>query len=308
MKSNQETQSGNRPLIFIHIPKTGGSTMGQILDRRHDREQIAVYSGVEQVRGDFFHLAAEKQARLRLVRGHMPFGMHEVFAGPVDYMTMFRHPVERVLSLYYHAAGRQDPGNYLHDRVGGAGLSLGEFLEGRVTVEMDNLQTRMLAGWTDCYETGFGECTEAMLERALSNLRRLTVFGLTERFDESVLLAHKLLGWDGPPGYVSVNVTAGKPWRGSVHPGAIETIKRYNALDLRLYAAAETLFARALRRVNIHASDVAIYKMMNCGYRSRVKLAVWFSRVGAFAGRRIRHPWTALRAVRRKQAADRPIF
>jgi hypothetical protein len=110
---------------------------------------------------------------------------------------------------------------------------------------MDNMQTRLLSGvWTDL---GFGECDEETLTLAKQNLReRFCVVGLTERFDETLLLLKRALGWRNV-NYVRHNVTRGRPRRTSVDAETLSVLQASNQLDIQLYAYAKTLLADKIR-------------------------------------------------------------
>lgn len=91
----------DRTIIFVHIPRTAGTTLHTILDRQYPREQI--YStnptpdrptaSVEE----FKRLSASEIAPLRLLRGHLPFGLHELITGPSAYFTLRRYPLRASL-------------------------------------------------------------------------------------------------------------------------------------------------------------------------------------------------------------------
>jgi hypothetical protein len=86
--------------------------------------------------------------------------------------------------------------------------------------------------------------TEQTLEKALVNLDRLDAVGLTERFDESVVLFTRVLGWQ-PMVYSTQNVAAERPRQPELPPETLEAVVRYNALDLELYRHAGKRLTRA---------------------------------------------------------------
>ena len=107
-------------------------------------------------------------------------------------MTFLRDPVERILSHYYairdRREGEDEPGRYAESPLPPDPTLDDALAAGYVH---DNLHTRMLCGDPE----PFGEVTEEMLEAGERNLREdLAFFGLTERFDESLVLAKRRLG------------------------------------------------------------------------------------------------------------------
>ncbi len=90
-------------LIFIHIPKNGGNTFKRILEQNFDERTIfsvEVINHVTDNLDEFMALPEEKKEEIRLLRGHIRFGLHEHFNQETEYVTFLRNPLERVLSFY----------------------------------------------------------------------------------------------------------------------------------------------------------------------------------------------------------------
>src|SRR5262245_34850495 len=110
-----------RAVIFLHLPKTGGTTLSAILERQYRPDQVLPIRGdVRSNRGDMVFdvlrsVPQERIASLRLVSGHIPYGMHELLPAPSLYITLLRDPVQRALSQYRHVL--RDRTHYLHDLV-----------------------------------------------------------------------------------------------------------------------------------------------------------------------------------------------
>ncbi len=185
--------------------------------------------------------------------GHATYGVHELIPRPSTYITMLREPVRLVNSLYHYI--RRTPRHILHAPLVSQNLTLEEFVTSGLSLETDNSQTRAIAGDTS---TPFGGCTPELLRLAKEHLEeRFSVVGLTERFDESLLLLGQAFGWTRLH-YVSANV-APSAERTAPSPHVIELIKTQNRLDVELYAwatdrleqhiAADPSFPEALARL-----------------------------------------------------------
>jgi hypothetical protein len=225
-------------IIFLHIGKTGGSSLRPILRRQFRRSEVLEFRAPLPTDGRlrregaldaFARLPEADRARARLVMGHTPYGLHELIPRPSTYVTMLRDPERLVVSLYHYI--RRTPRHILHDRVVADDIGLEAFVTSGLSLETDNSQLRAITGDT---VTPFGGCDEAMLEEAKRHVEeRFSVAGLTERFDESVVLLGRAFGWTRLY-YLKANVA---PSRDRTRPSAeaIELIRRQNSLDIELY-------------------------------------------------------------------------
>lgn len=235
------TVDSRRPelLLFLHIPKAGGSTLKAILGREYAGR--ATWTADWPTAEDVAQL--EDRAAIELVEGHFRFGLHRLFPQEATYITLVRDPVDRVVSHYDYV--RREEAHPLHDEVISRGLDLREYVESGLSGELENGQVELLA-------EGGG------LEEAKRNLvEHFPVVGVTERFDESILLFQREFGWRLPL-YARVNVTD-KKRRSTIDTRTRALILERNELDAGLYAfAVERLeeavasagdgFQRSLRR------------------------------------------------------------
>lgn len=229
--------------IFVHIPKTAGTTLHRIIDRQYPRRsRLRLELHHEGVRA-FQALPEARRARLRMLRGHIPYGLHTHCPRPAIYFTLLREPVDRLVSYYYFV--QREATHYLYDYANTPGMTLKRYVEDRVSLQMDNMQTRLLSGvWTG---PGFGKCTQGTLARAKRNLEEhFGVVGLTERFDETLLLLKRTFGWRNVC-YVRHNVTRGRPKRAALDAETLDVLRETNQLDVDLYRHAQKLFAAQVR-------------------------------------------------------------
>jgi hypothetical protein len=252
-------------VIFLHIGKTAGTTMRQVLRRNFRSSDVMVIRvrgrSREETLERFGELPAEERARPRLIMGHTVFGLHQHVPRPSTYITIVREPYRLVVSQYRFVV--RTPGHRHHELVTSKGMSIADYIRSGVSMEMDNSQTRAIAG---DISVPFGACTDEMLERAKQNLdASFAVAGLTERFDETLTLLQKRFGWSHLH-YVRANVAPqGEPVQ--IRDEARDMIDEHNRLDNALYGYVTERFEEAMGRYPSFEEDFARFKRHNAMYR-----------------------------------------
>lgn len=209
-------------LFFVHIPKCAGVTLHHIIDGEYAPEELYTVPGVppmgwteasyESLRDEWSDEAKEK---IKVVKGHMPYGWHRAFKGAHEYITILRDPIERVLSYY-------DFISHSHQDYPYKGQGLEHFV--KTAPGAQNHMTYMLSG-------AQGK-DAAALRVAWQNLSEMAVVGTVKKFDEMVKKLRARYGWsDGP--YSPQNQT---PNRVEVSDEMRRLVASRNVYDLMLYA------------------------------------------------------------------------
>lgn len=260
-------------VIFLHIPKAAGTTLHRVIERQYRPEQqYSVGFTEDESVAELAHLSEKRRAQIRMLRGHFGFGVHRYIPGPSTYITVLRDPVERVVSYYYHI--RRIPEHHLHEIITCSDISVREFVASGQYVLTNDAQTRFLSGlWLGpSFGDEFGETTAEMLEMAKRNLRdSFAVVGLVERFDETLLLLNKKLGWRNLY-YARQNVSSERPRAEKLSPATLDAIVRANQLDLELYRYATQLFEEQIGQQNaLFSQEVRLFRLANryWSWRSR---------------------------------------
>ncbi len=218
--------------IFMHIPKTAGSSVRTLLQQNYPSDATIGFSGDPEPIAWYTARTPGFKQRYSLVHGHVPYGIHE---GLTDYLyfTFLRDPVARHFSDYDFLR-RYEP-HPLHADIASGRITLADWaaIFDRFPLYQDRM-TRFLSGDGDTRVPD-----RLSLETAKLHLRReFAPVGLAERFDESVLVIAKRLGWDSIF-YLTKNVTAE---RSELTPALRKTAKQGLGRDIELYSFAKRLF------------------------------------------------------------------
>ena len=75
----------NKRLIFLHLPKNGGTTLKATLFDKYSNDEIFEVkynkNGIWNL-GEFKALQQNEKDKIRLLAGHFNFGLHEQFTNP----------------------------------------------------------------------------------------------------------------------------------------------------------------------------------------------------------------------------------
>lgn len=219
------------PDIFLHLPRSAGTTLWTIINHCYGYQTVnrvitGTIPGTTEVVND---LIANEDLAYRLIGGHFNFDADLAARHDHRYFTMLRQPADRAISTYYKIIRREQ--HKLHDSFTADEVSLEESFERMPR----NLQTRMLAAVPDDRAV-----TEADLAAAKANLEKhFAVVGVTEQFDESLMLLKRAFGWPMP--YYRVrNSSANRPR--TLPDSVYERAEAANLYDVQLYAHALTRF------------------------------------------------------------------
>lgn len=217
-------------LVCQHIPKTAGTTFRAILENIYsDRELISVESP-EQV--ESLTLNEEQRVELKMIMGHASEWFPRRYPGKYQFITFVRDPFSRLVSHYdYIRRTRADPH---HSAV--IEMSLMDFVTS--DIRQDDYQARLISWPFDDIQRH---------PRLLKKREELKIWmrevlehhyflvGLVERFDESLVLMKRMLGWPFYPHYTRLQ-QAGESRKSAIPVDIAALIReRYLVVDSLLY-------------------------------------------------------------------------
>ena len=254
MKSMKPTGriSASSPLIFPHMPKTGGMSLFAAFAELWGTSIADLYN--ISARAPQVAIAAVNDQSRAVFCGHFSYGLHEWLNRPSYYVTVLREPVARMVSLYHFIRPRWEGGRALLKQYREAGLSsppVGAIPEfnldfmpwmqaGRESAatffecpsaELDNGMVRRISG----YGLNPVPCPGSELDRAKDNIERsFSVVGLLERYPETLDLMART--FDLPALKENrVNSTRQKENQAPLGESLLRKIREQNELDSALY-------------------------------------------------------------------------
>lgn len=254
-------------LIFLHIPKSGGTTLRQIISRQYPKPLSfhANYRPTEKVYEEAKGKLGSDLTKIRLFEGHMFFGLHSFLPQPAKYISMLRNPIERIASQYYFVL--QESGNRVSDQVKAEKISLGEYVEREISPETNNDQTRVISGMRGRDE----KTSDRNVEIAIKNIENdFLCIGLTERFDEFLLVMNQLYGWKNMY-YRKLNRRKVRNLA-ELSQSTIDIIVARNRWDLELYQYSNQYFDKLVAKIPAFAEKLEQFRLANLRYGRLVSI------------------------------------
>jgi hypothetical protein len=263
-------------IIFLHVPKSAGVSLHMVMNRQYPRSTIYGTDPHHQKASleEFKRLPVERRQSIRVLRGHIGFGVHRYLPQPSTYITLLRDPVDRVISHYYYirqvlASGMTFATRpWLHETLQ---MDLADYVRYGTSTDLRNGQVKfisgVLEGWDTDLDLDVAYDPGAILASAKRNIEAYFLLaGLTERFDETLLLLKHALGWNTPL-YVRLNETKRRPAKEELPKGTLRLLERCNEADIELYRFAEGIFTERLRqRQPALTEELRVFQALNRGY------------------------------------------
>jgi PAS domain-containing protein len=217
--------SHHKTLIFLHMSKAGGSTLNHVLDWNYDRTRtITVYKQIPPL----IALPDDEKRQIQCLKGMVFYGIHRYLPQECEYITILRHPIERIISHYFYLSARKRRlGEPIYD------MSLDDVLE--LEPFWPTYQLRLLVGGGSIESVLHDPLPDNALEIAKQNLaRHFVLAGVLDYYDETLLMMKQTFGWTRAF-YARQNVGQARAPRGDIPASTRQRLEEACALEMQLY-------------------------------------------------------------------------
>lgn len=265
--------------IFLHIPKTAGSTFRYHIDKNMkpgqklllDRELLGIKKDREKLTEVDYQVATKKyisklseaqKSKIKIIYGHtVYYGVHKYFSRQARYITFIRNPIERTLSLYNYKRSlfsREDKNGsgsrfYTHDLlISGSVPTFMNWLDKKYDSRKKNTNLSM----ANLFKL-LGYATKDTDVPITDALNKFYFIGITEKFSEDSLFLYDAVGINKY--FVNQNISSKRFMPGN-QKKTRKAISKKNIDDKIIYEKA-VLLNKTFKNNNDYTKRVGIVKI-----------------------------------------------
>ncbi len=228
--SIQRPYSGR--VVFDHLPKTAGTAINRwLLEALGEGNVSDILSGLH--RG----IVNRHGGRYSLITGHLDFINGEGLDPKWRYVTLLRHPVDRVISWLYYVIN-----HYSVESLPGVYESCRQFIDS----EGESLSDTIYPSISNIYAAHFSrilglgtEDDRTRLANSLTAIERYDLAGVYDDLPGFVEQFATFLGLTHVPPLRRENRTEGRPAVSAIPDKLKNTITQLNVLDVELFEAVQ---------------------------------------------------------------------
>ena len=247
------------PIFFVHVMKTGGTTLFRHLRENFPLDQLYPYRHLdiryEGERLDVRHhlsvsylrtLSPERRQHIRVYTGHFPYIAQELMGGRFVTATILRDPVERTVSLLRQFRRKQPWATEGAPEPRFTRSSLEDVYAHPMVFEplIHNHQTKIFSMRESDQPESYMDVLAMDADRlavAKENVAKVDLLGVTERYGDFLDEVEARFGW-----HVERDARANATPSDDNEPVSLDLrrqIEADNALDIELHAHAAALVA-----------------------------------------------------------------
>jgi ABC-type polysaccharide/polyol phosphate transport system ATPase subunit len=265
----------DRMMLFLFLLKAGGETLLDVFVRNLETKDYLVIDNNDIRRsalGTWPDLAIDNALSrlqrseiddLRFVWGLYRHGVDARLPKPCAGVTLLRHPLERAISHFLWAHPGRDPAGTLNQYLSSR--------DSHCPLLLDNYMTRILSGVAELDPADPGATTanhrrvsDADFDLAASNLDGYTVVGLTDQFDETLLVLGRDLGWSlSDLLYKPTDAAKSHPAVTKISAPLRDKLMDWNRYDAALIEPARAHLARRMHEYSSFEQDLALFRGLN---------------------------------------------
>lgn len=246
-------------LYFLHIPKTAGTSLNNIIKSQFSKEKIYPFATYHQV---YTNKKLELDS-FDIISGHFTYSYIQNMTRPVNVITVLRNPVSRVISAYNHFM-REPVHNFEFNKFKKCtlndALNMYPWLFSNQQVKHLGWRQNVLKmprfkipipfsieNWLEFREN---LNMDKLYENACNALDNLFLFGFTDRLNEFVKTLFEKNNWK-----ISVDIPKSNSAKenqiaeNEVNDKIIKRIEELNSFDIKLYQYARKKY-KEINRVN----------------------------------------------------------
>lgn len=228
------THIKNKRFVFLHIPRTGGTSFWRYVSSKADQREILEIFDRGNIGGildDLKTLRADGIPNdVSFIRGHFSFGQVPQL-NDWQSVSLVRDPVERLISYYYYIIKKKK--HYLRDYIIDRRIGLNDFLVGDLSAELENFQLKVLSGGPH-REYNYRKCEDSLMEIVSRIEDRSLIVGVSEDVIKSMSEVFDLMG-----GYtVGTDIDLRHntvSHRHLLSPKTLELVEERNEYDIKLH-------------------------------------------------------------------------
>lgn len=253
------------PIFFIHIPKTGGTTIRSCLETDQRTAPICPWYDERD-----FLTSTEDLYEFRTFVAHVPYFVSNLLPKHCFKFTVLREPISRAISAFKHIL--REPTHPMHLTTMREAPTLGQFIRHpSLGISLRNTQTRYLGSNLDfarlykmvrsggasvpaalgrINEVRRAEANEELLSSALGALELLDYFGLTEHLQLSVNTVFSHLELESIERLPVLNSAPREraDHRVEYSEEDMDLLRAANLYDIKLYEHAKRIYEGNLKR------------------------------------------------------------